>query len=156
MKYWEILLLAQKERGKSGLTIPFLIGSQQFINGDYIFQNIEDLIIDIVNNANFEICLRYCFGTHTFILEKRNPKNNVIYLNYNNAAQLNLSLSLFSKDDFGNNIENLILRLEIMFQEIIDEEKYSAKPDVHDREPNWTSYTSDDDIPFILENFNKP
>jgi hypothetical protein len=50
MKYWEQLLLSQRNRGKNGLTIPFIIGSQNFLNTDKK-DNIEELILDILKNS---------------------------------------------------------------------------------------------------------
>lgn len=150
MKYWEILLLAQEKRGNSGLTIPFIIGSQEFLENN-LNQDIEQLVIDIITNSSFEICLRYCMNIQTFILEKRRPKNNVIYLTYNLEEQVKLSLSNFSKDDFGKDIIDTITILKNMFQDTILIRKYSAETNVY-RIPSWTYFTKDDKE-FILQSF---
>ena len=68
MKYWEILLREQRERGKSGLTIPFIIGSQRYLPAESLKQQtISDLIVDISKSNTFETNLRYCTDVHTLI-----------------------------------------------------------------------------------------
>ena|ERR1019366_6332219 len=152
MKYWEILLTKQREGGKDGLTLPFLIGSQEYLPVTHIRQNIEDIVLDIVSSNSFETCIRYCMGTQTFILEIRKQKNYAFFPTYKNEAQSNLSVAHFSKDDFGT-IEILIQKLIEEFQDVICKRYFSAVPNVDDRKPNWLPFSLDDDIPFIQNSF---
>ena len=153
MKYWELLLTKQRERGKDGLTLPFLIGSQDYLPETHIRQNIEDIILDIVFSKTFETCIRYCMGTQTFILEIRKPKNSVYYPTYKNTEQSNLSVASFSKKDLGDNIDTLIDFLRENFQDKIDEGLFSAVPNTYERTANWTAFSIEDDIPFIESSF---
>ena len=57
-KYWEILLEKQRERGKDGLTIPFIIGSQNYLSYNHHHQNITELIYD---NLYLKNCPLYDF-----------------------------------------------------------------------------------------------
>ena len=78
-KYWEILLEKQREKGKDGLSIPFIIGSQNYLPKNSYKQNISELINDIVSSDLFEICIRFCMGTCTFIAEIRKEKMFAIF-----------------------------------------------------------------------------
>lgn len=78
MKYWQVLLQNHRGKGKDGLTIPFLIGSQNYLPNSSNPQTISELIKDMVNHDSFEKCLRYCLGTKTFIIEISKGKNAVL------------------------------------------------------------------------------
>lgn len=152
MKYWQQLLLSQRNKGKNGLTIPFIIGSQIFLNTDKK-DNIEELILDIIKNSSFEITLRLCADIHTLILEKRNPNNVVYYPTFNNSEQSKFSVSKIFKDDFGNSIEEIIKILTIQFQEIINKKTFSAQSSQNERIAKWEYFSDSEDIPFIINSF---
>ena len=154
MKYWELLLRKQRERGRDGLTLPFLIGSQEYLTTTHKKQSIEDLILDMVSNQSFETCIRYCMGTQTLIWEIKKPKNNVYYPIFRDQEQRNLSVASLLKSDLGDNIEILIERLIADFQDTIDKALFSAEPDTYDRTANWKAFSVDEDIPFIKSSFN--
>ncbi len=155
MKYWEILLKEQRERGKSGLSIPFLIGSQRYLHfKGSKEQTISELIVDISQNTSFETCLRYCMGTQTLILEIRKTKNAVYFPKYYAVEQLNLSVAV-SFDNLGDSVEKITKELESRFQEPIDKELFSAEPNADGRTVVWKEYTVDKDIPFIKNSFDK-
>lgn len=153
MKYWELLLTKQRERGKDGLTLPFLIGSQNYLPETHFKQSIEDIVLDITTSETFETCIRYCTGTQTFIFEIRKPKNSVYYPIYQNAEQSNLSVATFHKKDFGDSIDSLIDFLNENFQDKIDAGHYSAVPNTYERTASWTTFSIDEDIPFIENSF---
>lgn len=153
MKYWEILLRKQRERGKDGLTIPFLVGSQKFLPERLSRQNINDLIRDIATSNSFETCLRYCMGTQTLIFEIKKSNNVVYYPKYNDQLQANLSVGIMLKNDLGESVENLIDKLTEKFQDPINKELFSAEPNVNERRVEWREFTTDDDIPFIKKSF---
>lgn len=152
MKYWELLLSKQRERGKDGLTLPFLIGSQNYLINRLKDQNIEDLIYDIVSSQKFEICIRFCMGTQTFIFEIRKPKNVVYYPKNKNVEQSNLSVAICHELDFGDNIITVIDFLKTNFQDTIDSKLYSAIPNTYERTVNWDAF-SKDDLSFIENSF---
>ena len=152
MKYWEVLLTKQRERGKAGLTLPFLIGSQEYLPSSHIQNGIEDIILDILSSNSFETCIRPCLDTHTLILEIRNPKNNVFFPTYNNETQSNLSIAILLKSDLGDSIKLLIEKLIEEFQEPITKGLFSAEPNVNGRSPIWNPF-SYDDITFIQQCF---
>jgi hypothetical protein len=47
MEYWEILLSEWRKKGRDGYSIPFIIGSQQFLDKTSK-QNVDNLIADFV------------------------------------------------------------------------------------------------------------
>lgn len=153
MKYWELLLTKQRERGKDGLTLPFLIGSQNYLPDTHFKQSIEDLIFDMVSSETFETCIRYCMGTQTFIFEIRKPQNSVYYPTHQNAEQTNLSASISFKKELGDSIDFLIDFLENNFQDKIDAGHFSAVPNTYEKTANWTAFSEDEDIAFIKSNF---
>lgn len=151
MEYWEILLIKQRERGKDGLTIPFLIGSQQYLPTNSN-QDIAGLIRDMATSSSFETCIRHCMGTQTFIAEIRKQKNMVSYLKSSFGEQTNLSVGIMSKSDLGEDIDQVIENLVDKFQDTIDDERFSAEPNVNGRSVNWREL-SPDDIKFIKDSF---
>ncbi len=152
MKYWEVLLQNHRGNGKDGLTIPFLIGSQNYLPTSSKLQTISELIKEMVSHHSFEKCLRYCLGTQTFIIEISKGKNAVYYPKINEEEQSNFSVGLFYRKDFTDNIDSLIQELESKFQEPIDDGLFSAEPNVDSRSVNWTQFT-EKDILFIKNAF---
>lgn len=153
MKYWEALLIDQRQRGKNGLTLPFLIGSQQYLLETHILQGIEELIIDMVDTDTIETCIRYCMGTQALIFEIRKPPNTVYYPTYQDDKQKNLSVAQFHGRDLGDSIENLIPNLIDQYQHIIDNGHYSAESNTDDRQAKWQPFSTTEDIIFIKESF---
>lgn len=141
--------MKQRERGKEGLTLPFLIGSQNYLQETHFKQSIEDLILDMVSSETFETCIRYCTGTQTFIFEIRKLKNRVFYPIHQNSEQRNLSVAIFLKNEFGDSIDSLIYFLNENFQDKIDAGHFSAVPNTYERTAHWTAFSIDEDIPFI-------
>lgn len=154
MKYWEVLLNKQRERGKDGLTLPFLIGSQLFLFelGGTNKQNISDLVQDIVINSSFVVCIRYCIGTQTLILERGKPRNMVYFPCYKGQDQANLSVGIMLKEKFGLSVKVLIDQLTEEFQGPINHELFSAVPNVDGRSVKWSRFTNDD-ILFIEKSY---
>ena len=155
MKYWEILLTNQRKRGRDGLTIPFLIGSQQYLPGTQERQGIKELILDMTSKSSFETCLCFCMGTQTFIFEIKKSNNATYFPTKNQNNQNGLSVAQFDKSKFGDTVEQLIKTLEDMFQGTIEDENFSAEPNVDDRTVKWNSFSEDEDIPFIQKSFNE-
>lgn len=152
MEYWEILLLKHRERGKDGLTIPFLIGSQKYLCNNPN-QDIAGLINSMATSTAFETCIRYCMGTQTMIAEIRKQKNMVYYVQSPTGEPTNLSIGIMSKDDLGDNIVQLSESLADKFQDAIEAERFSAEPNVDGRSVHWREFTFED-IQFIEDSFN--
>jgi len=153
MRYWEILLLKHRENGQDGLTLPYLIGSQNLLKIQNERQVISSLINEMTLKLSFETCFRYCWNIQTFIFEIRKISNKAVFPTKNGCQQVGLSVGNISKDDFGETLEGLIVQLENRFQPQIDCELFSALPDVECREPKWTRFTKDDQK-FIEECFS--
>lgn len=151
MKYWEVLLVKQRERGKDGLTIPFLIGSQQYASSKLNY-GINSLIQDMAASKTFETCIRYCMGTQTLIAEIRKTKNAVYYVQ-NNGELTNISIGIMSKADLGLEIDQVIENLIDKFQTPIQANQFSAEPNVNGRCVNWKEFSTED-IQFIKESFS--
>ncbi|WP_158618336.1 hypothetical protein [Flavobacterium bomense] len=151
-KYWEILLKKHRDKGKDGLTIPFIIGSQNYLPNNSYKQNISELIYDIVSSNLFEICIRFCMGTNTFIAEIRKERNVCYFPKINNNEQNKLSVGIYHKNDFGESIKELIENLIEKFQNPIDNKTYSAEPNTNERTAKWNKFSAEDKI-FIKECF---
>lgn len=153
MDYWKQLLIKQQERGKRGFTIPFIIGSQDYLSGSSNVQNIRDLIIDMVKNDSFETCIRYCLDTNELICEIRNPDNSVSYPTYNGKYQKSLSIASLN-NNLGISVEEVIANLMDKFQDKIDNGKYSAKRNYESRETIWEGFGKPDED-FIINCFKE-
>jgi hypothetical protein len=146
-------LIQQRERGCDGLTLPFLIGSQEYLPETNDKQSIRDLILDMTEKNSFETCLRFCMGTQTFIFEIRKSANAVYFPTMNQSEQDGLSVALFHNSQFGDTVEELIEELEDLFQDPIQSSEFSAEPNVEERAVKWRKFSEDEDIPFIKNSF---
>lgn len=59
-KYWQKLLREWRSHGRAGFSIPYIIGSQQYLPANHSSQDIEELITDIIETGDETILLRYC------------------------------------------------------------------------------------------------
>ena len=155
MEYWKKILKSQRGRGKSGLTIPFIIGSQHFLKQKKYEYDISQLIFEIVEKGTFEVTLTLCPDIHTLILEIKKPYKNVYYPKFNGNEQTNLSVAINLIDEFGDTIENIISKLVEKFQDKIINGKFSAKNSQDQREAIWGSFCEIEDYPFIIESLNE-
>lgn len=147
-RFWEILLLEWRNRGRDGLTIPFLIGTQQYLTNHPKWLNVEELIIYIAKNSEHPVSIRYCYTINDIILElmdERAAKNAGHFPTLNGRKQENLYLTKFLQDH-GNDLKTIASKLALKYQERIDKCEYSTV----NRLPS--SYTSDE-IKFITESF---
>lgn len=153
MEYWKKLLLFQRQLGKNGLTIPFIIGSQNLIPFNPYY-DISKLILEIVLNESFEVTLSLCPDIHTLILEIKKPYKYVYYPKFNDKEQTKFSLGINLREDLGETIEEIIPKLIKEFQEIIDAKTFSAKISQDERFAIWDVFCETKDIPFIMNSFN--
>lgn len=134
-EYWKTLLLEWKRKGKSGFTIPFIIGSQQFLPLKHKQQDIKGLIKDIANNTDTLVVIKYCINTEDIILE---IKENIEYFpGFFPTIQNNQQDKLFLTsphilNDLGKSCESIITRFIERYQIHIDKGRFSK----YDRERN--------------------
>lgn len=126
-RYWYILLKEWRDQNKNGLTIPFLIGSQNFLPSKANFQNIHELIVDITSNTDIEVYITYCTDIDDLILGVRDEsKTNIAgrFPFYRNKQQSRFFQTKITFD-LGENVEEIIHNLNDRYQRNIDNEKYS-------------------------------
>ena len=125
-KYWQKLLRGWRQQGRDGFSIPYIIGSQQYLPGDYLNQDIEELITDNVESNEETILLKYCFGIGDLILEMHETNDGISghFLSFRSSPQSGLVILNFI-DDLGNSIEELILILTERYQCCIDANEFS-------------------------------
>lgn len=147
MTYFEKLLHHQRLNGKSGLTIPFIIGSKTCIENS-VQDSVESLFKNILSQSQSEISLRLCSDLNTLILEFRNPKNKVYFPTHNNQEQTIFSIAIFLKDELGDNMVSVVDNVSTKFNDIIEDKTFSAMPKNYCRKTIWKNYTLED-IQFI-------
>lgn len=128
MKYWQKLLTQWREIEKrDGFTIPYIVGSQKYLNEKFDFQDVEDLILDIANDESTEVYIKFCASTGDLILGiYDDSKANIPgkYLVFENGNESNLFLTDFSKK-LGNTVEEVAAELYDRYQKYVDAEEYS-------------------------------
>ena len=124
MKYWQTLLTEQKKKGKKGFTIPYIIGSQNYLPDNFTLQDVERLIIDIATNSLFPVFLKYCMDTGDLILEIKSESAIGANPDFNSEPQTNLFISNFN-NDFGNSIETVAKNLSQKYQPYVSSQQYS-------------------------------
>lgn len=126
MKYWQALLIRQKEIGKRGLTIPFIIGSKKYYNGE--IDTIEELINDILNSKSQIVYYTYCATLKKLIFELYEPdKPNSFpgrFPKSKNNIQKKFKQNKHCYDD-GETIEDIISKLNGYYKKHIDESRFS-------------------------------
>lgn len=125
-KYWEILLINWREKGRDGFSLPFLIGSQQYLANN-TNQNIKELITDIIENSNHEIYIAYCMNINDLVLGIRDVSKQKIsgsFPKFKNKPQSKFFLTNFL-NDLGQNAESIIDKLTVRYERQINSKKYS-------------------------------
>lgn len=141
--YWEILLVQWRRQGKDGLTIPFLIGSQNYFRDSHN-DGIRELLISMAY-SNIETYLTYCPTIRDLILGIRDEKRGNFAGKFitHNGEETNLFVS---KMIDGNNLDVIIEDMIDRYQDAINSGNYSR----NNRELG--EYNSDD-IAFIQNSF---
>lgn len=123
-KYWQKLLREWRNSGHDGFSIPYLIGSQQFLPEKSPVQSIEDLLTDIIDTCNEPILLRYCFHIGDLILELTASHGYTHFPSFRQKAQSTLSVSDFV-DDLGDSVEEMVNILTDRYEHHIIAGNYS-------------------------------
>lgn len=120
-KYWQKLLREWSAQGRDGFSITYIIGSQQYLPEHHSYQDIEELIIDIIETGDETILLRYCFNIGDLILEisDANTSNTNYFPTFCGFQQSVFKVSNFM-DDLGDTTEELISILSERYQPYID------------------------------------
>lgn len=124
MRYWQTLLTEQKKKGKKGFTIPYIIGSQNYLPESYPRQDVERLIIDIATNSLLTVFLKYCLDTDDLILEIKSSSALGTNPDFNKKSQTSLFISNFN-NDFGDTIEAIAKNLYNKYQPYVSSKQYS-------------------------------
>jgi hypothetical protein len=152
MKYWNVLLKKQREQGKDGLTLPYLIGSQNYLTGNFQRHGITELIEDILSDDLFEVNVRYCMNICALIFEIKKDKNVAYFPAFNGKKQDRLSISISLRDEIGETVNSLTSVLTEMYQDKINQNLFSAKPHPNERSALWNKFSTEDET-FIRECF---
>jgi len=148
MKYWEELLVQWQDKGNTGLSIPFVVGSQQFIPRQYQTHDILNLLVDVASSSTIEVSLSYCMNIMDFILAVRDKSHSPgagFYPSFKCAPQKSLFVSDFLK--MGDNVETISASLAERLDYYILQGQYS----INDGERG--SFTGGE-IQFILKCFS--
>jgi len=127
-KYWMRLLKEWRTSGRTGLTIPYILGSQKYLPAEHETQSISDLLRDIGENTSTPLFLKYCMDVNDLILQTIIASNtNVIgfYPTYRSLPQTGLFVSEVSRTE-RTTIEKIIMSLEERYQVYIDRQEYSV------------------------------
>lgn len=130
------------EQGRDGFSIPYIIGSQQYLPANHNSQDIQEFITDIIETGEETILLRYCFNIGDLILEiigEANDDKINRFPPFFGSPQTSLKVSNFM-DDLGNTVEDLIDILTERYQPHIDAGTFSIN------EGERGDYTPDEKI----------
>ena len=133
MRYWHALLYEWRNEGRDGFTIPFIIGSQQFLSEKIDYDDINGLIKDIVENGKTEIYISYCMNINDLIIGIRDSRKKRIagfFPKDNSKNQEQFFLTSFVTD-LGSNIEEIINNLQEKYKVQLERNNYS----INNREP---------------------
>lgn len=148
MRYWQKLLVGWRNKNRTGLTVPFLIGSQ--INIMNQNSSIKDLLYEIAH-GDLEIYLTYCPHINELILGIKedgygnfNGKFLKIHQEKDIYGKLYVS-KIILNDTKESKIEEIIEILDNRYSNQIENSLFSKNQN------NWTSFT-EADIAFIRDN----
>lgn len=135
--YWHKLLTEWRKNEGNGFTLPFIIGSQKYLNLKSSHQqNIAAIISEMAINPYDEISIAYCTDIKQIIFGIRDAsKQNVVgeFIQSNNV-----DTKLFRNkivDDLPIDLDQLIVELTERFQHYIDQKEYSVN------NLEWTEFT---------------
>ena len=130
-KYWYSLLKNWKDEGKRGYTIPFLIGSQQYLPETFEQQDIAGLFLDIVSQDQYCVYITYCLDLNDVILctfERDRANSSGYYPTFGGASQTAIYVAKII--DENCNLETLIERFVDRYSDFIKNSQYSIRDEV--------------------------
>lgn len=128
--YWYKLLNLFERKGyfSNGLTIPFIIGSRQYIESTEDLQTISDLIYEI-NSSAYYVSVLKCGGIGEYVFSLSNIGDKEIYGGVDNIVTIDISFKN------GTSISDIINELELKYADLINSETYSKT------DGEWGGYT---------------
>lgn len=128
--YWYRLLDLFERKGYfwNGLTIPFIIGSRQYIEPSHGLQTIGELI-DEINSSTYYVSVLKCDGIGEYVLSLSNAGAQEIYGGVDNIVTIDSSFETAASSD------NIIKELELKYEDLIKSEIYSKT------DGEWGDYT---------------
>lgn len=128
--YWYKLLDIFERKGYfwNGLTIPFIIGSRQYIQPTEDLQTIGDLI-DEINSSEYYVSVLKCGGIGEYVFSLSNESDKNIYGGVDNIVVIDSSF----KNEVSSN--EIINELELKYADLINSEAYSKT------DGEWGGYT---------------
>lgn len=135
--YWLKLLehysLTEK---RTGLTIPFIIGSSDLTTKEFKKDNISSLLLSINDNSHCKVMLKYCGTIEEFILSV-NP--NLFYGSQYNMKKFNNLIVIQTNGLSGiDELEDIISALSIDYSKHIDNKRFSI---INNK---WEYYNTDE------------
>lgn len=133
---------------KNGLTIPFIIGAEQFDKKDYVFKpkDVSELLLEIRNSSlNDTLTLLYCDNIGDYVLGLNNPDKPMIGTDIKNEQTNKTTLiATFSTQILGSNIDDITNSLAKKYSKCLKDKKYSLI------NLQWTDF-NESDIKMIKE-----
>lgn len=118
----------------SGLTIPFLIGSEKYLNNTII--SIKELLIGFSENeTNYFTSIEFCGNINEYVIKLYTVEDLIYLKNYPNFGKL------YIQDDIlvnFNNLDEISLYFEQEYSKNIKKEEYSKMFG------KWVKFISDD------------
>ena len=148
--FWNNLLVAWRKNGNEGLTLPYMIGSQQYLENNHEKMNINALIIDIASNKNGPIIFyNYCdtIGENVLgVLDDSYKEMKGIFPTYQGLQQ-NLFFRADSVKYSGETVEEIIENMNTTYQQRLINNEFSYNAG------KWGDYT-ESEKKFIKLNIN--
>lgn len=147
--YWfRLISYWVKEHKKNGLTIPFVIGAEQFYYESLSFEakTVSQLLTEIINsNIDEIITLSFCNNIGDYVLGIQN--NNIINgLEFKNSLNRTTLVAALSTEILGTNIESIANSLTEKYSQFLRSKQYSLI------NFNYT-YFNESDIRIIKQSF---
>lgn len=127
MKYWEELLTAWRAQGKTGFSIPFIIGSQQYLPQNHVRQGIGELLTDIATSDSIQVYLSYCYIMNDFILAELDDAHcpeNGFFPSLENVSQDRFYVSAFL--ELETDLQSISNKLTERLEHYVQNEQYSS------------------------------
>ncbi len=124
-KYWEILLKKWRAKNMDGFSIPYIIGSQNYLTKNPQ-QQIADLIMEVAN-GHIEVYMMYCWTTNELILGIRDDSKFKIAGKFYKLNDVDSKLfQTKSIADLGDDLSLVIIELIEKYERDINKGNYSS------------------------------
>jgi hypothetical protein len=130
--YWHKLLdlFERKNYFRNGLTIPFIVGSRQYIEPSKKLQAIGELINEI-NNSSYYVSILKCDAIGEYVFSLSSLNDHKIYGGVDNIVTIDTF-------DTTTNSDDIVKELELKYEGIINSKAYSKT------NGEWGDYTNEE------------